>query len=389
MTKNSVTALVFIFFATVCLLTGCGDSQKVTTEPSIEPPVQHVFDYQGAIDKAISDTIPGIVLLLEKPGFKFLGASGLADIDTQEPMQTYHVMPSGSAGKKLTALLVALLVEDGVLDLDDTLDTWLSAALLAQIEHSESMTLRQLLNHTSGVYDYLDEDVAEQFYQALLSSDVNELKTDNFALTFGLNQPAYALPGTEFHYSNTGYLLAGLILDEVLAEHHSIAIRNRILEPLGMHSSFYGGLEKSHGDIISGYYTDETLGTINTKIYYQNIGFADAPLRSNVEDLALLLKAIAGNEGVISSEVKTTLTGDNSLVSVNATTEYGLGIIKEQFKGKTIYYHGGLEPGYTTENIYIEDTQTSITIYVNCGLTEQCQIESAQLLEIILNNELQ
>lgn len=382
MSKLSIKTLGLTFGAMACLLIGCGDgNNKIADEP--------VFDYQMTIDKAVSNTIPGIILLVEKPNFQFLGASGIADIETQEPMQIYDVIPSGSAGKKLTALLAALLAEDGMLDLDDTIDTWLSEALLAQIESSEIITLRQLLNHTSGIYDYLDEDVAYQFYEAILSSDPNALKTDSFALSFGLNQLAYALPGTEFHYSNTGYLLVGLILDNILGEHHSIAIRNRIFEPLGMNSSYYGGLEKSRGDIISGYYTDEAHGTINTKIYYQNIGFADAPLRSNIADLALLLKAIAGNGGAISNSVQTMLIGENSLVRVGDRKEYGLGIFKEQLNGKTLYHHGGLEAGYTTENIFIEDTQTSISIYINCGLSELCKKESDQLLKIILNNELQ
>jgi len=309
-------------------------------------------------------------------------------VDEQIAMETYHVMPTGSAGKKLTALLAVMLDEEGVLKLDDTIDNWLSDELLSQIEHSENITLRQLLNHTSGIYDYLDSDTASDFYDALLASDLEQLKTDAFALPFGLGHPAYSLPGDEFHYSNTGYLLVGLILDNILGEHHSTAIRNRILNPFGMNSSFYGGVEKSLGDIISGYFTDDEYGTINTKLYFENLGVADAPLRSNVEDLAFLLKSIVNSKDHVSEYIKKQMFGENHLVELNSNQSYGLGILKEIINNKVVYHHGGLEPGYTTSNIYIPETQTSITAFFNCGLDEQCEKESDILIETVLSKEL-
>ena len=216
-----------LLFAVILSLAACGGGGKEKTKVaapiiSLEPPV---FNYQAAIDSAITDIVPGIILLVEKPDFKFLGSAGLADIETQAPMQTYHVMPNGSAGKKLTALLTVMLDEEGLLSLDDTIDNWLSDEILAQIENSEKMTIRQLLNHTSGIHDYLDESTNDDFIHALLT-DTETLKTDSYVLPFGLNYPAYSLPGEAFNYSNTGYLLVGLILDEVLGNHHSSAIRN-------------------------------------------------------------------------------------------------------------------------------------------------------------------
>lgn len=375
-------------FACFSLLVGCGDSKTNTVKVVTPSPVDESFDYQAVIDNAISEAIPGMVLLVENTDSKFLGAAGLADIETQESMQTYHIMPSGSAGKKLTALLAVLLEQEGMLSLDDKINTFLDESILNQIENSDSITIRQLLNHTSGIFDYLDESNASVFYNAVLSAEPSELKLDQFALSFALNKPAYSLPGEEFHYSNTGYLLIGLIMNKVLGEHHSIAMRNRIFTPLGMSTSFYGGIEKSLGDIISGYYTDESVGTLNTKPFYEYIGFADAPLRSNVEELALLLKNIVSTNATISEDVQARFFDDDALVRIDATTEYGLGIFKERISDKTVYHHAGLEAGYTTANIFIEDTQTSITAFFNCGLNTQCETESDKVIQTILANEL-
>lgn len=375
---------LFPALACISFLTGCGGSAN-TNKPAV---VDVAFDYQAALDKAISETIPGVVLLVENNDFRFLGAAGVANIETQEPMQTYHAMPTGSSGKKLTALLAVLLEQEGLFSLDDKIATLLDEEILAQIENSDSITVRQLLNHTSGVFDYLDESSADIFYNAVLLSEPSELKLDQYALSFALNQPAYSLPGEAFHYSNTGYLLVGLIIDKLLLEHHSIAMRNRIFNPLGMNASFYGGIEKELGDIISGYYSDESVGILDTKPFYEYIGFADAPLRSNVEDLAFLLKNIVSNDSAFSHDVRARFFDENALVRVDTTTEYGLGIFKERLNGKTVYHHGGLEAGYTTANIFIEETQTSITAFFNCGLTSQCEAETDKVIQSILKNEL-
>lgn len=381
-----------LLFSTIIFsLTACGGGDQV--ESKVKEPA--VFSYQNLIDNAVTDNVPGIILLVEKPDFKFLGSAGLADVETQDPMQTYHVMPNGSAGKKLTALLTVILAEEGLLSLDDPIDSWLSEEILTQIENSDQITLRQLLNHTSGIFNYLDEAISDNFFQTLLS-DPESIKTDSYVLPLGLNQPAYSLPGEEFNYSNTGYLLVGLILDKVLGEHHSSAIRNRIFNPFGMNSSFYNGVEKSLAEIISGYVVDDIYGEFNSKPYYENIGVADAPLSSNVEDLALLLKLIVGQDGLVSDYVKDQLFGESHLVDVggsvlvaaNENASYGLGIFKETINNKVVYHHGGLEPGYSTTSIYIADSQTSITAFFNCGLSEQCDFETERLINTILLNEL-
>lgn len=371
------------------LLIGCGGGTQTSEPKVIEPePVEVVFDYQAEIDSAISETIPGIVLLVENENTRFLGAAGVSNIETLEPMQTYHVMPAGSAGKKLTALLVVLLEQEGLLNLDSKINTLLDEEILAQIENSDSITVRQLLNHTSGVFDYLDDSNSSIYYNAVLQSDPSALKLDQYALSFALNKPAYSLPGEAFNYSNTGYLLVGLIIDKLLGEHHSTAMRSRIFEPLGMNASFYGGIEKSYGEIISGYFTDDAIGTIDTKPFYEYIGFADAPLRSDVEDLAFLLKSMVSSDSALSDDARARIFEENSLVRVDASTEYGLGIFKAIINGKTVYHHGGIEPGYKTANIFIEETQTSITAFFNCGLSAECEAETDKVIQTVLENEL-
>ena len=224
---------------------GGGSSSGNSTAPTPPPPIVSV-DYQQMLDAFVSDEVPGVILHIDTPAEDFLGSAGLADKETNIAMRTDHQMPTGSAGKKATALLVAMLHQDGLLNIDATLDTWLDPSLLSRIANSQDMTLRQLLNHTAGVHNYLAENTNPQWFAALLA-DPQSIKTDSFALQFSLDQPAYFPPGQGFQYSNTGYLLAGLILDKVLGEHHAQAMRQRILEPLGLNHTFYTGVEKDRG----------------------------------------------------------------------------------------------------------------------------------------------
>lgn len=269
--QNSKFKHLLLLTGIAFALSGCGSSNKNNPLPAPQE-----TDYQLVLDSAVENGIPGVALSIAGPEPQFVGSAGVADLDTLSPMQTYDAMPTGSTGKKATALLAAMLHYDGLLDVDDTIDTWLPESLLSQIQYSDQITLRQLLNHTFGVYDYLDDDISDQWFEAILS-DPSSLKTDQYALQFALNKPAYFEPRTDFQYSNTGYLLAGLIMDQVLGEHHSIAMRNRIFIPLGLNNTYYNGVEKQLGSIVSGYLKiDDEL--LNSKPAYENIGVADAPL---------------------------------------------------------------------------------------------------------------
>lgn len=389
-TNQFLKPRLLVIALSAAILSACGGSgsnAKSTPQPQPQPtPIVEEFDYQALIDEAINDDVPGIILAIDGPETEFIGSAGLADIESQESMQTYHVMPAGSAGKKATALLVALLHQDNILDIDNTIDTWLPASLLSQIEYSEQITLRQLLNHTSGVYDYLDDRTSDEWFETGYT-DVDTLKTDMYALQFALNRPAYFKPGESFAYSNTGYLLAGLILDEVLGEHHHKAMRNRILEPLGLNDTFYLGIEKDLGQIISGYLIDDDGDVINTKPFYENVGVADAPLATTVTDLSKLIRAIITDDSVVNDDIRELLLGEDSINLVDAENQFyvGLGMFKNIFGDYTIYHHGGDEAGYKTSNIYIEELDTTVTAFFNCNGHVNCIEQTDELIQEVLD----
>ncbi len=173
-------------------------------------------------------------------------------------------------------------------------------------------------------------------------------------------------------------------MDEVLGEHHSIAMRNRILIPLGLNDTYYNGIEKSSGSIISGYLKlDDEI--VDSKPAYENIGVADAPLVSSVKDMSNLLKSIITDDSVIGDEIRDILIGEKSTVNIADGISYSLGLFKEG-NGESLYYHGGEDPGYHTENLYFLEKDTAITMFVNCSSYEPCTSKTGEVIQTVVNS---
>lgn len=389
-TLNTIKTVLIV--TSIVGLSACGsNNHRPTPTPTPDPaptpaPAPSTPDFQAMLDDAAGDAVPGIALSISSPDIDFVGAAGVTDTESLSPMQSYSLMPAGSAGKKATALLVASLHNEGLLDIDGLIANWLPQTLLDQIPHSESMTIRQLMNHTAGLHDYLDDDTAGEWFEAGIGN-IDELKTDIDALRFILNKPAYFEPGSDFQYSNTGYLLAGLIMDEVLGEHHHLALRQRVLDVIGMNTTYYNGIENEQGDIISGYtlFDDELT---NTKPFYDNVGVADAPLASNVAEMTSLMEAIVNVDSPLDSSTRNMLMAEDAWVETNEANplfaQYSMGMFRGKLNGLTVYHHGGDEAGYKTEHMYIEDIDTTITLFANCNGYDSCRVQVDNLMGQVL-----
>ena len=380
-------------------LTACGGSsspQTSTTPPVVPAPTPQppmALDLQNLIDQAVDNGLVGVNLLVESPSLQFTGAAGVSNQQSLTPLLVDDIMPTGSAGKVITATLALMLQQDGLLDLDDRLSTWLAPELLAQITNGEQMTLRQLLNHTSGLFEYLHNP---QFGEDLLA-DPDRIRLDADVIQYALNQPAYFEPGAGFQYSNSGYVLAGIILDKVLGYHHSIAVRERILDPLGMINTFYLGAEQGGRTIVSGYRPlsdlelsdDDTVQDVKPLLY--RLGVADAPLASTVEDYLLLQRALLDTGTLLSQASTDEFIGEGYRVTIGSDyhlsgsqLDYGLGMFHEANTSHTLLHHNGDQFGWLTYNLYWQEKDMSIVMMVNCG-GSVCEDQSAQVIDAILS----
>jgi CubicO group peptidase (beta-lactamase class C family) len=163
--------------------------------------------------------IPGIAIAVVKNGKVMLAKGyGFANLEHQVSVTTHSIFQSGSIGKQFTAAAIVLLEEHGKLRLDDKIARYLPRTKARW----GSITLRHLLTHTSGIPEYEDEvDNRRDYSERELTELVGLL-------------PRSSPPGHKFEYSNSGYLLLGVIIRAVTGQFHGDYIRESIFEPLGM-----------------------------------------------------------------------------------------------------------------------------------------------------------
>jgi CubicO group peptidase (beta-lactamase class C family) len=172
-------------------------------------------------------TVPGVVVGVLRDGERETRAYGVTSLETGYPVRTDTLFPNGSISKVYTAALVMTLVDDGTLDLDAPVVTYLPDLRLADERARETISLRQLLTHQSGLYgDYYDDfGMGDDALARCVASfpTLRQLST----------------PGELWAYCSSGFMLAGRIIEEVTGQPFETAMRQRIFAPLGLDRSFF------------------------------------------------------------------------------------------------------------------------------------------------------
>ncbi|BAB74355.1 serine hydrolase domain-containing protein [Anabaena sp. FACHB-709] len=303
---------------------------------------------QTALDQARGD-IPGAAVAIISPKGNWFGASGVADIATGRQLQSSDRFQIGSITKTFVATTTLQLVEEDILNLDDKLTDRLPISVTDWIPNANQITLRQLLNHTSGVPDYTDV----LFRWAAVNPGVffNNWQPE-LLVSFIDGLEASFQPGDAWQYSNTNYLLLGMVVEA--ATNNSIAqeIRDRILEPLALSNTFFAEEETIPGGYVRGYWDFDQNGTLND-ISTANLSWAWASgaMVSNTSDLATFIHALIGGKLLEPDTLQQMLTTISPITSQNYTT-YGLGIGTLESPNRFWYIHRGQTLGYRSNMWY-------------------------------------
>lgn len=287
---------------------------------SLEDTLTKVFT-QMVEDKGIRGASAAVVFPDESVWRAAAGKYGTADLD---PEMLYEI---GSNTKTYVAAMMMLLQEEGLLNLDDTLYAYLNP--IPKVNYG--ITLRQLLNHTSGIYNYTNHP---DFAVQVNSNMTTFWEVDTLYARF-LNAPNFA-PGASWSYSNTNYLLLGQVIEEVTGDPFHEAVRDRLLVPLGLEHTFLANYEtynlfKPGSWLDGGGYFDVDFASFMTGAW------AAGAIVSTPDDLAMwAYKLYRGDilEPASLDEMRVT-------EPLAPNLGYGLGVFERQFKGKTYIGHGG------------------------------------------------
>jgi D-alanyl-D-alanine carboxypeptidase len=329
--------------------------------------------YQAVIDKYTAAGLPGIAILIRDGDGLWVSASGKADIEEGISMKPCIVSKGASTTKTFIATLTLLMAEEGKLDLDDKIEKWLPEKVISEVKNARESTIRMLLNHTSGIADVIDD---QGFYLAVLNNPPYNWTSEELIKYVYGDDPIF-LPGADVEYSNTNYLLLAMILDKVTGKNHSVALREKILNPLKLDNSYYFWHDPLPLNTAQGYFDFYNNGTIiNITNYNTGSGNGYGGLYTTVFDLQAFIEALVRNKTILKQE-----SLDQMLTFTKEDETYnranGLGVFKdflERGQDQFGYGHRGRDLGYTADMYWFPNQDMTITYLINYGTDAKSEL---------------
>jgi CubicO group peptidase (beta-lactamase class C family) len=311
---------------------------------------------------------PGCVVLISKHGKPvYRNAFGKADLELNVPMTTDMVFNLASITKQFTAVAILQLVESGKIRLQDSLQQYVPD----YPSHGRTITIENLLTHTSGIKDYLQIDYSGLFMERWDFSPKQLI--DSFK-----SRPLEFEPSTRFSYSNSGYYLLGYIIEKVSGERYQQYIRNHLLLPLGMTHSFFDSAGIIIPNRVRGY-RKEGEEFRHEDFWSPTIEYSAGGLISNADDLLKWHTGLRSNRLLSAQSLNKATTSFRLRDGKEAG--YGYGWFLRKSNGIRSIEHGGGIPGFTTNEVYFPDEDIFMVILTNCGTSpiSDISIEAASI----------
>ncbi|MGI8604464.1 MAG: serine hydrolase domain-containing protein [Verrucomicrobiales bacterium] len=303
-------------------------------------PPENQRTYQSLLDWSHKNGMPGAILLVRTPKQEFIGSVGESDLKAHVPMRTNHAFQIGSITKSFLGVVAAQMHAKGNLNLDAIITDSLSSDITKHFPNSGRITLRQMLEHRAGLCD-VNDNPRRALDRVFI--DRRGAYPPLRELEYVFDQPPDFSPGEGWAYSNTGYLLAGLIIDGAARDPHTAEIRRRILDPLSLTNTWYNLIEKPRGEMTHGYENIFNWWRTDTTGWTPALG-GNAGLSGTVFDLATFIRAVARDDGFLSQAARRELFNGWS----DEKKRYFLGLQRMRPKQDAPWFigHSGGTPGY-------------------------------------------
>ncbi|WP_406191174.1 beta-lactamase family protein [Streptomyces sp. NBC_01017] len=323
-----------------------------------------------AIAAAIEDGVPGVTATAKDRRGTWSTTTGVGNIRTDEPRSPHDRYRAGSITKTFVATVLLQLEAEDRLSLDDTVEKWLPGAVRGHGHDGRRVTVRQLLNHTSGIHNFTDDETYVQTYllkDGFFEHRYDRLTPDQLVAISMSHEPDFA-PGTSWNYSNTNYILAGMVIKSVTGRSFATEIRQRIIEPLHLTATSVPGNRVTMPQPSSRAYSklaETTTGpTYDVTNWTPGLASSAGEMISSSADLnrfytALLRGILLPAEQL--KEMKTTVT-----VEAMPNAGYGLGLIDRKLScGVHVWGHSGGVPGSISEAVTTADGRHSLAFNFN------------------------
>jgi D-alanyl-D-alanine carboxypeptidase len=324
---------------------------------------------------AESMMVPGAAMLIRTPDGEISATYGVTELGGAVPVTLGDHVRVGSTTKTWTATVILQLVQEGKIALGDPVSKY-----RPDIPNGENITIEELLNMRSGLFNYTET------YQLLHNMDVDPQSVWNpeQLLALGVGLPPYFEPGAGFHYSNTNYVLLGLIAEQIEQKSLQEIFQERLITPLGLADTSFPAIDDASlpTPYSNGYMYTDNVRTITTfALPADLLAQAEAGTLlpndqtdanpswawsagagiSTIGDLATLIEAIVGGD-LLDPELQEQRLQNVVPPDPASTSAYGWGIIRS---ATGFYEHGGLINGYNSYSGYDPVNKVTVVLWTN------------------------
>ncbi|WP_171169192.1 serine hydrolase [Streptomyces sp. I05A-00742] len=324
---------------------------------------------QAALEAQVEAGVPGVLGEARDRDGKWYGSAGVADRDTHRKRLPGDRFRVGSISKVFSSVVLLQLEAEGKLSLDDTLERRLPGTVRGNGNDGSRVTLRQVLNHTSGIFNYTDDPAFQK-----------TLTTDFFKHRFETRKPAELLrtalahrpdfrPGEGWNYSNTNYVLAGMVIEKVTGHSYASEIERRVLKPLGLRATTLPGtsarMPAPHGRGYSRLSDDPDAKIYDTTELNPSWAWAAGEIISTTGDLNRFYGALLGGRLLPERQQRELLTTVPTGGDADGSG-YGLGISRATLScGAPVWLHSGGIHGSTSLAVSSPDGRHTAAFNLN------------------------
>jgi D-alanyl-D-alanine carboxypeptidase len=332
--RRWVAAILAMALVAASLLAAQAPAATQAAPPSLRQLAKRIVDVG----------IPGAVVLVRDANGLRAGVAGWGDLRAKQRFGPDHRFRVGSLTKTYVATIVLQLAAEGVVGLNDPLERWLPGL----VPNGSAITLRQLLNHTSGVYNYTDD---QEFVRRVITSPLTAWTPQQLVAIATRHRPVFP-PGTSWSYSNTGYILLGLVVEKATGTLVGEELQRRIVQPLGLTRTSMPSAPTldapfAHGYLLAGNGEVPTPGgrPVDVTAWHPGWAWAAGAVVSTAREIEHFYAALLGGRLLQPAQQAELL---RTVRIPGGADEYGLGLQKLYLRCGIAWGHGGSVPGYLT-----------------------------------------
>lgn len=307
--------------------------------------------------KHIPEDFTGAILVRRGDEALLSQGYGFADRPNEVPNAADTKFGTASAGKAFVAAGIMRLISEGKLALETTIGETLTFDL-KQID--PAITVRQLLNHTSGIPDYFDEEVMEEYAELFIDLPNYRIRTSMDLVPLFIDKPMMYPRGEKFQYNNTGYVVLGLIIEQITGMPFDAYLRENIFMPFGMADTGYYEMDRLPAKCANAYILDKATNEYYTNIYSVDVkGTGAGGAFTTVLDVERFWRGLASGT-VLPREVYQAMT-----TAQVDSGEYGYGFWLREEGERRIPFFQGSDPGVSFVSSFDEEKDTIAALVSN------------------------